>query len=128
MDNQAGQEEAHQQRRLKIDAVLVLGCHLREPEEEQQAEHEQRVMVGIDDGHSAYVQLIARSATDTIHVGHIAERFGGGGHPRAAAAHITDLTLQQTYDRFLAIVPGLIQPATTVRQIFLPQLRFQCYS
>ena len=36
----------------------------------------------------SHVQLVARSLTDTIDVGAIAARFGGGGHDRAAAATI----------------------------------------
>lgn len=35
-----------------------------------------------------HFQLVCRSATDGIHVGELAQHFGGGGHPRAAAATI----------------------------------------
>lgn len=34
------------------------------------------------------VQLVARSQDDAINVGMLAQRYGGGGHPRAAAAAI----------------------------------------
>jgi tRNA nucleotidyltransferase (CCA-adding enzyme) len=68
-----------------------------------------------EDGH--YIQLIARSTTDTIHVGQIAERFGGGGHPRAAAAHIEDQTLAEVHDQLLSVLNESVRPAATVRQI-----------
>jgi len=65
----------------------------------------------------AYIQLIARSTTDAIHVGDIARALGGAGHARAAAAHIEDQTLDQTYKRLMAVLKKNIQPARTVRQI-----------
>ena len=39
------------------------------------------------------VRLVARSTTDNIDVGKVAAQFGGGGHPRAAAALIKDLEI-----------------------------------
>jgi tRNA nucleotidyltransferase (CCA-adding enzyme) len=36
------------------------------------------------------IRLVARASTDHIHVGEIAAEFGGGGHPRAAAALIKE--------------------------------------
>lgn len=35
-----------------------------------------------------HIQLVCRSASDGINVGELAQQFGGGGHPRAAAATI----------------------------------------
>ena len=64
-----------------------------------------------------YIQLIARSTTEAIHVGRIAEKFGGGGHPRAAAARIKREPLDKVYRRLLTVLNTHIQPATTVRQI-----------
>ena len=68
-----------------------------------------------DDG--SFVQLVARSSTDTIHVGHIAEQFGGGGHPRAAAAHITNQSLDEARAYLLKLLRAMARPAATVRQI-----------
>lgn len=75
------------------------------------------LLVAMDDDNSPHLQLIARSSTDTIHVGRIADRFGGGGHPRAAAAHIVDMTLEAAYQKLLATLEEVVQPAMVVRQI-----------
>ena len=75
------------------------------------------LLVAMEDDHSPHLQLIARSNTDTIHVGQIAEKFGGGGHPRAAAAHIARISLEEAYQQLLATLAEVVQPATTVRQI-----------
>ncbi len=70
------------------------------------------------------VQLIARSTSDNIDVAQIADRFGGGGHERAAASLIKDKSLQQVCDELIKILPGYVRPAITVAQIMSrgPQL------
>lgn len=64
-----------------------------------------------------HVQLVARSTTDAINVGHIAEQFGGGGHPRAAAAISRDLSLAEVHQRLIAVLHESIKPAVTVREL-----------
>ncbi|MGQ9715518.1 MAG: CBS domain-containing protein [Anaerolineae bacterium] len=64
-----------------------------------------------------FVQMVARSRTEDIHVGRVAEEFGGGGHARAAAALIRGLTLQEIRERLLQVLPQHVRPPVTVRQI-----------
>ena len=42
------------------------------------------------------VQVVARSTTDAVDVGKITQALGGGGHNRAAAAHLREITLERT--------------------------------
>jgi len=63
------------------------------------------------------VQLIARSTSDNINVSKIASHFGGGGHPRAAAALIKDLDPEIILDELVDILPDFVDPAITVSQI-----------
>ena len=81
------------------------------------------LLVGFDDGQNKYVQLIARSTTDAINVGAIAETFGGGGHPRAAAAHISGANLPDIRRQLLQHLEKNVQPAATVRQIMSFRVR-----
>jgi tRNA nucleotidyltransferase (CCA-adding enzyme) len=64
-----------------------------------------------------HTQFVARSTTDAIDVGAIAAHFGGGGHPRAAAALIHSMDLAQIRDQLLETLRQHVQPATTVGQI-----------
>jgi tRNA nucleotidyltransferase (CCA-adding enzyme) len=66
------------------------------------------------DGH---MQLVARSTTDDIDVSSVAKHFGGGGHNRAAAAHIRDLPLQAAREELLRLLPDVVRPAVTVAQV-----------
>jgi tRNA nucleotidyltransferase (CCA-adding enzyme) len=63
------------------------------------------------------VQFIARSTSDNIDVSDIAAHFGGGGHPRAAAALIKDSDRESVEVELLEILPMYIHPAITVEQI-----------
>jgi tRNA nucleotidyltransferase (CCA-adding enzyme) len=65
----------------------------------------------------AHLQLVARSATDAVDVGHIARHLGGGGHTRAAAALIRDQTLEATREALLDFLEQHIHPSVTVAQI-----------
>ena len=70
------------------------------------------------------VQLIARSTSDNINVAQIAGNFGGGGHPRAAAALIKSSDLGSISEKLIRILPEYVQPATKVKEIMsgTPQL------
>lgn len=70
------------------------------------------------------VQLIARSTSDNIDVAQVADRFGGGGHERAAAGLIKDRSLESVYEELVAALPQYVRPAVTVAQIMSrsPQL------
>lgn len=69
------------------------------------------LIVGFDD----QVQLIARSAGEAINVAEIAAAFGGGGHSRASAALIREMTPQQVRVRLLDLLETSVRPAVTVR-------------
>ncbi|MCS7179230.1 MAG: CBS domain-containing protein [Anaerolineae bacterium] len=71
------------------------------------------VLVALDH----HVQMVARSATGDIDVAVIATHFGGGGHPRAAAALVRDRTLESVRAELLELLPRAVRPAATVRQI-----------
>jgi tRNA nucleotidyltransferase (CCA-adding enzyme) len=78
------------------------------------------VLVKMEDS----IQMVARSTTDALDVGHIAETFGGGGHDRAAAALIRGSTMDQVREDLLQGLAVAIEPAATVAEIMSrdPQL------
>ena len=83
------------------------------------------------------IRLVARASTDRIHVGEIAAEFGGGGHPRAAAAlikkemnfaaqeeslsteksQLSESKLETTRESLLRLLPSYVQPSITVAEI-----------
>jgi len=69
-------------------------------------------------------QLIARATTDQVNVGEIAKYFGGGGHPRAAAALVRDSRSGEVYAELIDVLPDFVHPAVTVAEIMsrLPQV------
>jgi len=71
------------------------------------------VLVGLD----GRIQLVARSTTDDIDVSVVAGNFGGGGHKRAAAAHIRARPLQEVRKELLRMLPQIVRPSTTVAQV-----------
>ena len=71
------------------------------------------MVVAMDD----HTQLVARSTTDAVDVGEVAAQFGGGGHPRAAAALIHHVDLSEIRDQLLDALRRHVQPSITVRQI-----------
>jgi tRNA nucleotidyltransferase (CCA-adding enzyme) len=64
-----------------------------------------------------HLQLVARSTTDAVDVGHIASHFGGGGHSRAAAALIRGTDLETTRRNLLDFLERHIFPIDTVAEI-----------
>ena len=63
------------------------------------------------------IQLVARSTTDAVDVGKIARALGGGGHNRAAAAHLRRTSLAELRTRIIALVQEHSRAAGVVRQI-----------
>lgn len=63
------------------------------------------------------VQLVARSTTDDLNVAQVAERFGGGGHDRAAAALIKDRSAQDVLAELRTLLPEYVRPRIKVRDI-----------
>lgn len=70
-----------------------------------------------------HVQMVARSITEAIDVGRIAEFFGGGGHPRAAAALVRDKGVAQIKSELTRYLQLEVKPATTVAQIMSKGVR-----
>ena len=63
------------------------------------------------------IQLVARSTSNAVNVGEIAARMGGGGHARAAAAVLRDISLEEAVRRLKQLVEEHVQPSLTVEQI-----------
>lgn len=67
------------------------------------------------------IRLVARSSSNMINVAKIAQKFGGGGHPRASAAliHIENDTpkLEITYAQLINMLPDFVEPSIKVNQI-----------
>lgn len=67
---------------------------------------------------SGGVQIVARSTDDHINVSDVLSEFeGGGGHPRAAAALISDKTLPEIYKKLTEILPQYVKPAIRAKDI-----------
>jgi len=63
------------------------------------------------------IQMVARSSVESIDVGLIAAKMGGGGHPRAAAAFLQGLNLSQARDKLLEVIRSSVKPGITVSAI-----------
>ena len=68
------------------------------------------------------VNVILRSRVPGLHVGEVAERFGGGGHPAAASARITGMTGVEVRERLLAALAEAMPPPVTARDLALPRI------
>jgi tRNA nucleotidyltransferase (CCA-adding enzyme) len=62
-------------------------------------------------------QLIARPTTERVNVGELAAHFGGGGHPRAAAALVRDGKAKEICAQVVELLPKYVHPAITVAEI-----------
>ncbi len=71
------------------------------------------LVVGLGDR----VQVVARSTTDAVDVGAVAEALGGGGHTRAAAALLRDTDVETVKRRILELLPRYVRPPVTVAHI-----------
>jgi len=67
---------------------------------------------------SGGVQVIARSTDDHIDVCEVLSIFeAGGGHPRAAAALINDISIDDVYHKLVKILPQYVKPAVRAKDI-----------
>ncbi len=76
------------------------------------------ILVAVKEG----IRLVARSSIDCVSVGEIAAEFGGGGHPRAAAAlikekKITENSVKNIKAALIRLLPRYIRPSVTVAEI-----------
>ena len=67
-----------------------------------------------------HLQLVARSRSDRVDVGGLAERLGGGGHRRAAAAVARHGDLAGFRAALLAALPDFVQPPIRVADLMRP--------
>ncbi len=63
------------------------------------------------------VEVIGRSRTADINVGRIAEEFGGGGHPEAAAASVKGRTLVEVAERVRHLLTEEHRPTLLARDV-----------
>ena len=63
------------------------------------------------------VQIIGRSVTDAMDVAEILREFGGGGHSKAAAAHVNDATLEAIHRQLYQMLEQHVRPPVLVREI-----------
>ncbi|MBF0530966.1 MAG: CBS domain-containing protein, partial [Deltaproteobacteria bacterium] len=70
-------------------------------------------------GMEGRIYLVARSRLPRANVAEVAQEFGGGGHPYAAAATIRDATLPQTINKLLNTLAMVFGPVQTARDIMV---------
>ncbi|RMG71205.1 MAG: CBS domain-containing protein [Chloroflexi bacterium] len=75
------------------------------------------LIVGMPEGNKTNIQLVCRSSHDAINVGEVARYFGGGGHSRAAAANISDSTVEQVTNSLWDWLETHIQPTKRVADL-----------
>jgi tRNA nucleotidyltransferase (CCA-adding enzyme) len=63
------------------------------------------------------IQIVCRSGVSAIDVGDIVKKFGGGGHQRAAAAKITDSSLEEVTEALWNLVEQNVRPLTSVAEL-----------
>ena len=57
-----------------------------------------------------HVNLIFRSRVSGLHVGRVAQHFGGGGHPTAASARVSDRMPVELREELLAVLDEEMPP------------------
>jgi len=68
------------------------------------------------------INIILRSRVSGLHVGQVAQRFGGGGHPTAASARVSGSTEVEVRERLLATLAEAMPPPVTARDLALPRI------
>jgi len=71
-----------------------------------------------------HINLILRSRLEGLHVGRLAQRFGGGGHATAAAARVTDRMAVELREELVRALDEELPPPTraidaATRQVFV---------
>ena len=86
---------AHRLRDLYAPAVVILACGIA----------------------GSGTQIIVRSDARALDAGMLAQQFGGGGHPAAAAAFVADRAASAVCDEIRARLDALIDPALTAADL-----------
>jgi len=66
---------------------------------------------------SSHIQFVGRSSEDGVNVNVLAEKFGGGGHPRAAAARIMGKSLGDVLRTITETFEEAIEPSLRVADV-----------
>lgn len=109
--------------RIQGQAVIIAAARVGEYVEEiSTIAHRLRDLLDPDAlfvlvGQDSHIQLVARSTSEAIDVGSLAEQFDGGGHSRAAAALIRGTCLEAVWDQLVQALNAHIRPPLTVRDI-----------
>ena len=115
--------EAAETFEIKGHTVVIASARVQEPVEEiSTLAHKLRDLYEPDALFllvelTEHVQVVARSTTNNIHVGRIAQALGGGGHARAAAALMREQPIPAIRQRIFALLEELVQPQMTVQEI-----------
>ncbi|MBU6335116.1 MAG: CBS domain-containing protein [Chloroflexi bacterium] len=86
---------AHRLRDLYAPAVVILACGIA----------------------GSGTQIVVRSDARALDAGMLAQQFGGGGHPAAAAAFVADRAAAAVCDEIRARLDALIEPALTAADL-----------
>ena len=70
-------------------------------------------------GMEGKVYMVARSRIPQVNVAEIAQQFGGGGHPYAAAATVKDMTLPQAVVALINTLSATLAPVRRARDIMI---------
>ena len=63
------------------------------------------------------VFMIARSRTEDLNAANMMQKFGGGGHPNAAAASMSDMTLNQAREKLLSLLTDTVEPLNRIKEV-----------
>jgi tRNA nucleotidyltransferase (CCA-adding enzyme) len=63
------------------------------------------------------MHLVCRSTSDALDAGEIARAFGGGGHERAAAATLHNVSLEQAVEKLWSLASAQIHSAETIPRV-----------
>lgn len=93
---------AHASRDYYVGDIATLAHMMRD------MENLQVLFLVVSMGNRVY--LVGRSRIDTVDVGRILQRFGGGGHATAASATVRDLTLIQVLAQLEEVLTTQVRP------------------
>ena len=69
-----------------------------------------------------HINIILRSQVPGLHLGRVAQRFGGGGHPTAASARVTDRMAVEVREELIRALDEELPPPVTAREVALAHI------